>query len=105
MKFKLNSDDLTDDSRAFLQQVTDVLKRNEWFKVELIGHTCDLGPEKVNSELSLKRAAKVRQYLLEKGIAASRFTIKGEDEKRPLDNSGTEEARRKNRRVEFRIVE
>ena len=104
VRFKLDSYDLTDDSRVFLERVTGVLKRNEWLKVALIGHTCDLGPEKLNVDLSLKRAAKVRQYLLEKGIATSRFTINGEDEKRPLDNSGTEEARRKNRRVEFRIV-
>ena len=104
VKFKLNSYDLTDDSKVFLERVTDVLKRNDWLKVELIGHTCDLGPEKLNSDLSLKRAAKVKQYLLQKGVASGRFTVKGEDEKRPLDSSGTEEARRKNRRVEFRIV-
>lgn len=105
VKFKLNSYDLTDGSKAFLEDVTDVLKRNDWFKVELVGHTCDLGPEKLNSELSLKRADKVRQYLLEKGIANDRLSTKGEDEKKPLDSSPTEEARRKNRRVEFRIVE
>ncbi|TRX53379.1 type IX secretion system membrane protein PorP/SprF [Fulvivirga sp. M361] len=105
VKFKLNSYDLTDDSKAFLDEVTGVLKRNDWLDVELVGHACDLGPEKLNDDLSVKRADKVKRYLLEKGIVTSRINITGEGEKKPIDTSGTEEGRRVNRRVEFRVVE
>jgi type IX secretion system PorP/SprF family membrane protein len=105
VRFKLNSNELNQESKVFLDEVTALMKRNEWLKADLVGHTCDLGPEKLNEELSLNRAKKVREYLLEKGVDTSRFIIKGSGETNPIDITDTEEGRTINRRVEFKIIE
>ncbi|MEM1134871.1 MAG: PorP/SprF family type IX secretion system membrane protein, partial [Bacteroidota bacterium] len=105
VRFKLNSDELDDNSKSFLNEVTNVLTENEWLKVELVGHTCDLGSEQSNDKLSFKRAVQVSKYLQNRGIDESRFIIIEKGEKEPLDNTQTEAARIKNRRVEFRVIE
>jgi len=69
----------------------------------VIGHTCSLGSEKFNADLSIDRANQVRQYLINTGIAPERFIIKGAGEKSPLNNGDTEADRAQNRRVEFRV--
>ncbi|PKN20217.1 MAG: hypothetical protein CVU65_17605, partial [Deltaproteobacteria bacterium HGW-Deltaproteobacteria-22] len=51
------------------------------------------------------RANSVRDYLIDKGVAPSRLVAKGYGESRPIDKRFNEEARAKNRRVEFIILE
>ena len=105
VRFQLNSDELTEDSQLFLNSVSDILNGKTDFQVELIGHTCSLGSEKLNADLSIGRAHQVQQYLIDKGIDPARFTIKGAGENKPLDTSATEAGRTINRRVEFRVLE
>src|SRR5690606_22719725 len=63
------------------------------------GHTDDRGTEAYNLELSKRRAASVRQYLIDKGVAASRLESVGYGESRPEADNATPEGRAQNRRV------
>ncbi|UII30448.1 PorP/SprF family type IX secretion system membrane protein [Fulvivirga ulvae] len=104
VKFELNSDHLTADSKEFLDKVVAILKNKDQFDIELTGYTCDLGAEKTNYELSKSRADIVSQYLRSNGIAADRLQVKAGGESNPVADNSTEENRRKNRRVEFKVV-
>ena len=73
--------------------------------VEVAGHTDDDGPDDFNMDLSKRRAASVKNYLLDKGIEESRLSSQGYGETEPMDSNRTEFGRANNRRVEFRILE
>lgn len=81
----------------------DVATLKEWgdVKVEVAGHTDSVGTEAYNRGLSLRRADAVRNYLVDKGIAADRLTVKGYGESSPIADNGTAEGRLMNRRVEL----
>jgi OmpA-OmpF porin, OOP family len=68
---------------------------------EVAGHTCNIGPEAYNQMLSERRANAVRDYFIQKGIAAERVRAVGYGESRPAASNDTEEGRRVNRRVEL----
>jgi outer membrane protein OmpA-like peptidoglycan-associated protein len=86
---------------AVLDQAAASLK--EWgdIKVEVAGHTDSKSSDSYNMQLSARRAAAVREYLIGKGVAADRLTAKGYGESQPVADNNTEEGRFKNRRVEL----
>lgn len=86
---------------ANLDQDVAALKERSDIKVEVAGHTDSIGTEEYNMGLSVRRANAVRNYLIGKGIAADRLTVKGYGESRPIADNATEEGRFKNRRVEL----
>lgn len=75
----------------------------EWgnVKVEVAGHTDSRSKDSYNVNLSERRAAAVRDYLISKGVAADRLTAKGYGESKPVADNNTEEGRFMNRRVEL----
>lgn len=105
VRFDLRTTELTGDSREFLDEVADVLKRNEDINILLVGHTCSIGTEANNEQLSLERAAQVKQYLTQQGIDPSHIVVEGQGEKSPIADNGTETGRGQNRRVEFKIID
>ena len=74
-------------------------------RIRIEGHTDDVGGAKKNQELSQARAESVRNFLIRKGVEPERLQAVGYGDTRPLDKRKTAEARAKNRRVEFIIVE
>jgi outer membrane protein OmpA-like peptidoglycan-associated protein len=81
------------------------LKENPNIKVEIGGHTDNLGQEKANQMISEKRALSVKKYLMDKfNIAGDRLIVKGYGSTRPIADNKTQEGRSKNRRVEFKII-
>ncbi|WP_372974472.1 OmpA family protein, partial [Muriicola sp.] len=72
------------------------------FTVE--GHTDSVGSEKLNQELSEKRANSVRDFLVNEGIAADRLTAVGYGESKPIASNNTRAGRTQNRRVEINLV-
>lgn len=80
-----------------------VATMKEWgdVKVEVAGHTCNMGTEEYNLGLSLRRAEAVRNYLISKGVSADRLTARGYGESRPVASNATREGRAQNRRVEL----
>jgi outer membrane protein OmpA-like peptidoglycan-associated protein len=95
------------ESFNLLQQVGLVLRSNpDILKVEIQGHTDSRGSAEYNKKLSEARAEAVKTYLVEEAsIDAERLDAKGYGEEKLLDESGTEQAMARNRRVEFKITE
>lgn len=87
-----------------LDRLVQLLTENPTIKVEISAHTDSKGSDEYNLKLSQKRAESVVNYLIGKGIAASRLIAKGYGETQPIDTNDTEEGRQNNRRVEFKIV-
>ena len=106
VKFAKGSDAILPESEPVLSSVMEVLQGHpEITKLEVRGHTDSRGGAGSNLALSKKRAASVRTWLINHGIAATRLTSEGYGQTRPIDSNDTEEGRRNNRRVEFRITE
>jgi outer membrane protein OmpA-like peptidoglycan-associated protein len=110
--FKLNSvlferasSNLIDSSFAELDNVFRMLGDNPDISIELSGHTDNVGNARKNVELSTERVEVVRQYLIVKGINATRIKGKGYGGTKPIASNRNEETRRLNRRVEFKVVE
>lgn len=72
--------------------------------VEISGHTDNVGGDSYNQKLSEKRANQVRDYLISKGISASRLVSKGYGKNNTVADNDTEEGRKENRRVELKIL-
>ncbi|MEO6132812.1 MAG: OmpA family protein, partial [Saprospiraceae bacterium] len=91
-------------SRPELNKLFLTLNANPGMKIEIRGHTDDVGTDEDNIGLSESRAKSVYQYLLDRGIEAARISYKGFGESRPVVSNETEEGRRQNRRTEFMIT-
>jgi OOP family OmpA-OmpF porin len=88
-----------------LRGVANFLKTYPNTKVTLDGHTCWIGTEDYNQELSQRRAENVKDYLVDKfGIAESRLTTRGYGESQPVANNNTKQGRQQNRRVMAEIT-
>ncbi len=95
---------LLDSSYAELDNLVEMLKENPDIKIELSGHTDNQGNAKLNLKLSQDRVEAVKAYLVSKGIDAKRIKGKGYGGTRPVASNASEETRRLNRRVEFKII-
>jgi len=105
IQFQTASAELTNASMGTLDDVAKVLSRNATVNVLIKGHTDTQGNADTNLALSQRRATKVKDYLISKGIASSRMKAQGFGETEPLvPNDTTEAARKQNRRVEFQLM-
>lgn len=96
--------DLRDESFIELDIVVEYLNRNPYLRMEVGGHTDNVGDDANNQVLSANRAMKVKKYLVDKGIEASRLEHRGYGETKPIDSNETEEGRQNNRRTELTII-
>ncbi len=85
-------------------RLKEYLELNDNIKIEIGGHTDNVGIEEYNMELSFKRAREVYLFLINRGISEDRLQYKGYGSSRPVDDNDTGEARKMNRRTEVRIV-
>ena len=81
------------------------LQRKSDDKIEIGGHTDNIGAESRNKILSLERAKSIVSYLVAKGIGNERLTAKGYGSMEPIEENKTEDGRQKNRRTEVKILE
>lgn len=95
--------DLLPPSIAELTRVAKIIRRQD-LKVEISGHTDNVGDDESNLILSHNRANSVRDYLVSIGIDADLLTTKGYGESRPIATNKTPEGRQKNRRVELKFL-
>ena len=86
-----------------MNSVVAILKDNPTYKVNIDGHTDNVGKDEMNQTLSDNRAAAVKVYFVSKGIDESRLTSTGYGESKPLADNKTAAGRAKNRRVEMAL--
>jgi len=99
--FDFNKSTIQPASDPVLQQILDLLKKNLTQKIEVQGHTDNVGGDAYNQTLAEARARAIVAWLTQHGIAADRLTAKGFGKTRPIADNATDAGRAKNRRVEI----
>ena len=101
--FEIDSDQLTEGAKTLLETVSEALNSPELSAqcFQLAGHTCDLGDDNYNLDLSQRRAVAVKAFLVDHGVAENRLVTTGFGEMSPLVPNQSEETRHKNRRVDL----
>lgn len=99
--FASGSTRLDDQSIPLLENLYDIVNRCPGFRLEIAGHTDSIGSDTSNQRMSERRAASVRDWLMEKGIPTDRLVAVGYGENRPIVSNDTAENRARNRRIEF----
>lgn len=104
--FDFDSARLRPGAQAELNEAVAMLNmHSEIRRVEVAGHTCDLGSADYNQGLSERRAQSVRDYLVENGVSADRLVVRGYGEDRPKVGNTSDANRQQNRRVELVVLE
>ncbi|MEZ4938581.1 MAG: OmpA family protein [Crocinitomicaceae bacterium] len=91
------------ESFSELNRLVKIMKENPDLRIEIGGHTDNVGEEDYNMDLSNRRAKAVYDYLVGRGVDKDRVTSKGYGEAKPIEKNDTPEGRQKNRRVELTI--
>lgn len=104
IKYATNSAAITRSSEYILDELIGFLKDNPSVRIEVQGHTDNVGGMDQNMALSNDRAFTVKEYLQAHGIAGARLTSKGFGPTKPVASNDTEAGRAENRRTEFVIV-
>lgn len=102
--FETASAILKPESTKIIDKVVKLMKEHTDLSFSIEGHTDGDGTDESNLTLSEKRAEAVRTYITENGVAASRLTVKGFGESKPIASNDTDEGKAKNRRVEFVVI-
>jgi len=102
--FGSGSAKLKSSSKTELDKLIVLLTENPTMKIQINGHTDNVGNPGVNQLLSLNRATAVMNYLIENSIETNRLTAKGFGESEPIDTNNTEIGRKSNRRTEFLVL-
>ena len=95
---------LLDISIVELDKVVEMMQSHPTMRIELGGHTDNVGNPASNQTLSEQRAKAVYDYLVNHGIEASRLSYKGYGQTQPVSDNSTPEGRRQNRRTVFTII-
>ena len=101
MLFDFNKYTITSSNNNILDRLTEVIKDNKKYKIQIVGHTDNVGEIGFNQKLSEQRAEAIYNALIERGISADRMTFSGLGESKPILANTTEKNRKKNRRVEI----
>ncbi|MDQ3045944.1 MAG: OmpA family protein [Bacteroidota bacterium] len=102
--FETGKFDLKPESKAELNKLVAFLNLNKTMRIELSGHTDNVGEKKMNQVLSQNRAKAVQDYLVTNGIDAKRLTFKGYGDSRPKVKNDSDINRAANRRTEFKVT-
>jgi outer membrane protein OmpA-like peptidoglycan-associated protein len=104
IQYNTNSAELKSESKIFLESFAEYLKENTTTRIEIQGHTDNVGNAKDNDALSSNRAFSVKTMLEQLGVDGKRITAKGYGASKPIADNKTEAGRSKNRRTEFLIL-
>ncbi|MBT8039311.1 MAG: OmpA family protein [Gammaproteobacteria bacterium] len=103
--FDFDKATLKPEAMVILNEAAALLQKHERVVIEVAGHTDSTGSETYNQGLSERRAQSVQEYLVSKGIRASRMTAKGYGEAMPVASNDTKAGRAENRRVELIVLD
>ncbi|MEM9849034.1 MAG: OmpA family protein [Bacteroidota bacterium] len=102
--FESNKATLLPKSRTELNRLKKLLEDQVSMRIQINGHTDNIGSEADNLDLSERRAKAVHDFLIEAGIAQDRLRYKGFGESQPIDSNETDKGRQNNRRTEFVVI-
>lgn len=103
--FDTGKSDLKPESIAEVENIRELLNRDGHLRLQINGHTDNIGNASSNKALSLKRASSVVNYLVKNGISPTRLSAKGYGSERPIVSNDDEEGGREiNRRTEIEII-
>lgn len=88
-----------------LDQFAQGLNQQPGMEVRIVGHTDNTGSDAINNPLSVNRAQSARDYLIARGVAASRISIDGRGAREPIADNSTEAGRARNRRIDIFLAE
>jgi len=102
--FETNKATIKPESTTELERLANLLIENPTIRLEISGHTDNVGSYRANQKLSESRAKSVVEYIVSKGVGSSRLEYKGYSFNQPIADNNTAEGRRQNRRVEFKVL-
>lgn len=102
--FETGKFELQNESKSELDKLVALLNENPNLKIQIDGHTDNVGQEKDNLQLSNNRAKSVVGYLLSKGIVSQRLSYKGFGSTKPVAENGSETGKAQNRRTELSVI-
>ncbi len=103
--FETGKATLQPEAFAVLDELVAYLNRKDDQRIEIGGHTDNVGTAANNLKLSMGRATAVMDYLIAKGISADRLTAKGYGLTEPIEDNATAEGRAENRRTEVKVID
>jgi outer membrane protein OmpA-like peptidoglycan-associated protein len=101
INFEVDEAVIPDVNKELLDRAAKIITEVPNMKLMIIGHTDSQASDSYNLELSRDRAEAVKEYLVSKGVDASKLTTKGMGESEPIADNSTEQGRFRNRRIEF----
>jgi outer membrane protein OmpA-like peptidoglycan-associated protein len=104
-RFDFDSAELSPKNRELLSRVAGILLVSKGYGLSVFGYTDDVGTADYNQQLSMRRAAAVRQYLVQSGLDPAIINVKGYGKTSPLVAGTTATARARNRRVEIALTD
>ena len=104
VNFKAGSAELEPESIEILDAAVAGIKKNPQARIEIQGHTSSEGDDQFNQTLSEQRAYTVVLYMVDKGIDRGRLSASGYGSSQPKASNSTEAGRKKNRRIELRVL-
>jgi OOP family OmpA-OmpF porin len=105
VNFDFDKANIRSDAAPILKEAAQILKDNPALKVSVEGHTDAKGTDEYNLRLSMRRAAAVKAFLAQEGVAEARLSTRGLGESQPVASNETEDGRAQNRRVELKVQE
>jgi outer membrane protein OmpA-like peptidoglycan-associated protein len=101
--FVLGQDELTEESRKELAPILEDIAKRPAPEIAAIGHADQTGPERVNETLAMRRAERVRDLLVQRGVPATRIEVVGRGSREPAIRAAQGVAEARNRRVEISV--
>ena len=86
-----------------LNRLATIMIKNTSIKIEIVGHTDNIGAPRLNQTLSEQRAKVIANYLVNQGVSENSIAHRGEGQSKPIAPNDTEDNRQRNRRVQFLI--
>jgi outer membrane protein OmpA-like peptidoglycan-associated protein len=102
--FEFNKFNVLPASYQILDEITDAMMSKPTIRLEIQGHTDNVGTAEINQTLSENRAKAVEEELIKRGIEPARLRFRGFGFSQPIESNLTEEGRAKNRRTAFKLI-